>query len=152
MGVPFSIYKDGDFLSNQKGHTNREKSLRNKLMEITTEPKTLYLLYKYKMGSCQTWEELKTKYFSAYANDFTEEKAETRFSSEEDFQKAEKYLLKILHTKELIQLYKVYLSKAQDDVSCFKAFLDFSDRFFANEKENELTKLLNNIDLGDLDE
>lgn len=71
---------------------------------------------------------------------------------EQGCQSAIKWLLKRLHQKKEIELYDRYYQKALDgDVQAFKAWQDFSEKFFKENKENELTKLLNKIPDGDLE-
>lgn len=71
---------------------------------------------------------------------------------EQGCQTAVKWLLKRLHQKKMIELYDTYYKKALDgDVQAFKAWQDFSDKFFKEDKENGLTKLLSRIPDDDLD-
>lgn len=50
-----------------------------------------------------------------------------------------------LRKAKLIELYNTYYDKAKDDTNAFKAFTDFSDKFFAEEKDSELLGILNGI-------
>ncbi len=48
----------------------------------------------------------------------------------------------------MIELYNVYFEKAKEDTQAFKAFTDFSDKFF-EDNVNELTQLLNGVDIDE---
>jgi len=64
---------------------------------------------------------------------------------EENVQTAVKWLLKREHQAKMIELYNIYYNKAKEDTNAFKAFTDFSDKFFAQEKDSELLGILNGI-------
>jgi Trp operon repressor len=51
----------------------------------------------------------------------------------------------------MIELYNIYYENAKKDTNAFKAFVDFSEKFFATEKESELLALLQKADVGDED-
>ena len=125
------------------GSYRRERHIRQKLMDFTTEKKSYWLLWKHGV--------LYTEYdFKKFSDKFLggiDENVANNYMLEEDVQKAEKYLMKILHNKKMIELYSIYFEKAKQDTNAFKAFIDFSDKFFADEKESELTALLNGIDV-----
>ena len=71
---------------------------------------------------------------------------------EQGCQTAIKWLLKRLHQKKLIELYDKYYQKAMGgDVQAFKAWQEFSEKFFKEDKENGLTKLLNKIPDSELE-
>ena len=53
----------------------------------------------------------------------------------------------------IFELYNAYYQKAlSGDVQAFKAFEDFSEKFFAENKENGLVSLLNNVSEDDLED
>ncbi|WP_129598437.1 hypothetical protein [Anaerophilus nitritogenes] len=124
------------------GSPKREKSLLGKLEEITTTKKAYWILWKYKVQyqDC-TFQDICKKFLGG---NLKEEDAE-KYLLEEDVQRAIKYLLKILHNNKMIELYQIYFEKAKKDVQAFKAFTDFSKSFFADEKENELVAILNEV-------
>lgn len=68
-------------------------------------------------------------------------------------QNAVLWLLKRLHQKKQIELYNAYYQKAlSGDVQAFKAFEDFSEKFFAENKENGLVSILNKVSETDLED
>ena len=96
------------------------------------------------------FEDLKSRY-KVFSDSITEDVCE-RYLLEQGCQAAIRWLLKRLHQKKLIDLYETYYKKAMDgDTQAFKAFLEFSDKFFKEDKENSLTKLLNKIPDADLE-
>ena len=63
---------------------------------------------------------------------------------------SKKQQLKNQHESKLIELYKAYYQKAlEGDNQAFKPFLDVSKELFADGQENELMKILKNVDVGD---
>lgn len=130
------------------GSPRREKTLVKKLEDITTDKKARWILWKYGvMYKGLSFEEISKKFLGGIDEDIANE-----YLYEEEVQKAIKVLLKILHNQKMIELYNIYFERAKDDTQAFKAFIDFSGTFFADEAESELTAILNNIDLGDNDE
>lgn len=129
---------------------NREKSLLARLSEITTERKASWILWKHGLS-------YKGDSFEVFSNKVlnnASEEATDKYIYDEDVQQAIRYLMKILHNEKMIELYNIYYEKAKEDTQAFKAFVDFSKQFFEeeNEKENELTSLLNNINIGDIND
>ena len=98
----------------------------------------------------KTFDDLKERY-EVFSDTITEDICK-KYLLEQGVQTAIKWLMKRLHQKKLIELYNTYFEKAMSgDTQAFKAFLEFSDKFFAEDKENGLTKLLNRIPDADLD-
>lgn len=64
----------------------------------------------------------------------------------------DKRKLKEQHEQKLINLYNIYYEKAQTDVNAFKAFLDFSDRFFASNDESSLMGIIDKVHLNELND
>lgn len=132
---------------------SKEKSIYATLKEITgTDTKAYYIMYLYcpeylkeaDRKSVKDFEDLKSRY-KCFSDSITEDICK-RYIMEQGCQTAIKWLLKRLHQKKLIELYDKYYQKALDgDVQAFKAWQDFSDKFFKEDKESELTKLLNKI-------
>lgn len=120
----------------------REKSLLAKLEEYVPTHKAYFIMWKF----CGMYQHLNFEEFSKnYLNGVKPETIE-KYMLEEDVQKAIKYAKKIVHQKNLIELYEIYFEKAKEDTQAFRAFNDFSKSFFADEKDSELTVLLNGID------
>lgn len=98
----------------------------------------------------KTFDDLKNRY-EVFSDTITEDVCK-RYLLEQGCQTAIRWLLKRLHQKKLVDLYETYYKKAMDgDTQAFKAFLEFSDKFFKEDKENGLTKLLNRIPDEDLE-
>lgn len=138
---------------------SKEKSIYATLKEmIGTDIKVYYIMFLYcpeylkeaDRRPVKDFEDLKSRY-EVFSNSFTEDICK-RYLLEEGCQAAVKWLLKRLHQKKLIELYNTYYEKAlSGDTQAFKAFLEFSDKFFKDDKENGLTKLLNKIPEKELD-
>lgn len=126
------------------GTPRREQTLIAKLKEMVSEPKARYILYKVGLGN-QDWDYIS----NAYLNNISLEDAETKYKTEEDVQNAMKYTMKILHHNKLIELYNIYFDRAKEDTQAFKAFIEFSESFFAGEKESDLIRILNGVDLDE---
>ena len=139
---------------------SKEKSIYATLKEITgTDMKAYYIMYLYcpeylkeaDKKPVKDFEDLKSRY-KCFSDTITEDICK-RYIMEQGCQTAIKWLLKRLHQKKMIELYDTYYKKAlEGDVQAFKAWQDFSDKFFKEDKENELTKLLNKIPDSDLEE
>lgn len=138
---------------------SKEKSIYATLKEIIgTDTKVYYIMYLYcpeylkeaEKKPVKDFEDLKSRY-ECFSDSITEDICK-RYIMEQGCQSAIKWLLKRLHQKKEIELYDRYYQKALDgDVQAFKAWQDFSEKFFKGNKENELTKLLNKIPDGDLE-
>lgn len=138
---------------------SKEKSIYATLKEIIgTDTKVYYIMYLYcpeylkeaEKRPVKDFEDLKSRY-ECFSDSITEDICK-RYIMEQGCQSAIKWLLKRLHQKKEIELYDKYYQKALNgDVQAFKAWQDFSDKFFRENKENELTKLLNKIPDCDLE-
>lgn len=139
---------------------SKEKSIYATLKEIIgTDTKVYYIMYLYcpeylkeaEKKPVKDFEDLKSRY-ECFSDSITEEICK-RYIMEQGCQSAIKWLLKRLHQKKEIELYDKYYQKAlKGDVQAFKAWQDFSDKFFKENKENELTKLLNKIPDSELED
>lgn len=139
---------------------SKEKSIYATLKEIIgTDTKVYYIMYLYcpeylkeaEKKPVKDFEDLKSRY-ECFSDSITEEICK-RYIMEQGCQSAIKWLLKRLHQKKEIELYDKYYQKALNgDVQAFKAWQDFSDKFFKENKENELTKLLNKIPDSELED
>lgn len=138
---------------------SKEKSIYATLKEITgTDMKAYYIMYLYcpeylkeaDKVPVKDFEDLKSRY-ACFSDSITEDICK-RYMMEQGCQTAIKWLLKRLHQKKLIELYDKYYQKAMDgDVQAFKAWQEFSEKFFKEDKENGLTKLLNKIPDSELE-
>ena len=132
-----------------KGANTKEDTIMVQLKKLVSEYKVVYLLWIYAKEllpdheNINSFEQLKEKY-KMIPNVTTEESA-SRWLLEERVQAATKYLLKRLHNRRLVDLYNLYFEKAKEDVASFRAFTDFSDKFFADESQTELQKIIANI-------
>jgi hypothetical protein len=125
------------------GSPHKEKELSGRLREIVSEPKQKYIMYK--VGIEKDWDKLS----KLYLNNMTFEKADAKFKTEEDVQVALRYAMKVLHQDKLFKLYDIYFERAKEDTQAFRAFIEFSNSFFADEKESELMSLLSEVNLDE---
>lgn len=152
-------------MAKYKGKSNgkslsKEKSIYQNLKDmIGTDTKVYYIMYlycpEYLKGATdipvKSFEDLKNRY-EVFSDTITEDICK-RYLLEDGVQVAVKWLLKRLHQKKEIDLYETYYQKAlAGDVQAFRAFQDFSEKFFKEDKENELTKLLNRVSDKDLED
>lgn len=89
--------------------------------------------------------------YQYFTDTMTEDFCET-WLTENVCQNAVRWLLNRLHQQKLIELYNMYFEKAKEDTQAFKAFIEFSDKFFADEKESELLSILNGTDIPEDEE
>lgn len=132
--------------------SNTQESLKIKMQNICTDYKAVWLWWKYAPEllpkGIKTFKDLQDRY-QKFPN-VTEQEAEL-WLYEKPVQDSLKELLKSQHTKKMMELYNIYFEKAKTDVQAFKAFIDFSNAFFADEKDSELEMLLKGIKIKDLD-
>lgn len=132
--------------------SNTQESLKIKMQNICTDYKAYFLWWKYAPEllprGIKTFKDLQNRY-QKFPN-VTEQEAEL-WLYEKPVQDSLKELLKSQHTKKMMELYNIYFEKAKTDVQAFKAFIDFSNAFFADEKDSELEMLLKGIKIKDLD-
>lgn len=132
--------------------SNTQESLKIKMQNICTDYKAIFLWWKYAPEllpkGIKTFKDLQDRY-QKFPN-VTEQEAEL-WLYEKPVQDSLKELLKSQHTKKMMELYNIYFEKAKTDVQAFKAFIDFSNAFFADEKDSELEMLLKGIKVKDLD-
>ena len=133
---------------------SQEMSILRKIKEmVKTDAKVYFILWKYAPqlltdgDNLKTFDDLKNNY-KTFTEGMTESTCEN-WLSEQNVQTAIKWLLKRLHQQKMIELYNLYFEKAKDDTNAFKAFTDFSEKFFAAEKESELLSMLQNADVED---
>lgn len=122
--------------------------VKNKLREIgLTEGQAMLLLFLNGLTE-SSWESISKSYFNGKSLEDTKK----YYLYQEGVQNGYKYLLSVIHKNKLIELYNIYFERAKEDTNAFNAFVKFSETFFKDEQELELTSLLNNIDIGDEDE
>lgn len=139
---------------------SKEMSIYRKLQEmIGTDTKVYYVMYlycpeylkDYDKEPIKTFEDLRDRY-KVFSDTITEDTCK-KYLLEQGVQSAIKWLLNRLHQKKMIELYNVYYDKSLNgDVQAFKAFQDFSDKFFKENKEIGLTQLLSKIPDDELED
>ena len=139
---------------------SKEMSIYRSLKEmIGTDTKVYYIMYLYcpeylkdaDIKPIKDFEDLKSRY-EAFSETITEDICQ-RYLLEQGCQAAIRWLLKRLHQSKLVELYQTYYEKAlKGDVQAFKAWQEFSDKFFMEDQENDLTRLLNRIPDKELEE
>lgn len=139
---------------------SKEKSIYSTLKEITgTDMKAYYIMYLYcpeylkeaDKVPVKDFEDLKSRY--ACFSDSVTESVCKRYIMEQGCQTAIKWLMKRLHQAKEIELYNKYYQDAlSGNVQSFKAWQEFSKDFFKENRENELTKLLNKIPDDELEQ
>ena len=138
---------------------SKEMSIYRSLKEmIGTDTKVYYIMYLYcpeylknaDIKPVDNFEDLKSRY-ECFSDTLTEDMCQ-RYLLEQGCQAAIRWLLKRLHQSKLVELYQTYYNKAlQGDVQAFKAWQEFSENFFKEDQENDLTRLLNKIPDGELE-
>lgn len=133
---------------------SQEQSILQRIKEmVRTDAKVYFILWKYAPqllpdgGELKTFNDLKNHY-KTFTDGMTESTC-NNWLTEQNVQTAVKWLLKRLHQQKMIELYNLYFVKAKEDTNAFKAFTDFSEKFFAQEKESELLSMLQNADVED---
>jgi len=133
-----------------------EYSIFGQLKEmLKTDVKTYFVLWKYAPNflpcekKVETFEELCDTY-KCFKETHTELNC-NKWLIEGVVQTSIKWLLNKTHAIRMTDLYYDYYEKAKTDVHSFKAFCDFSDKFFATEKDSELLAILSNITDEDLE-
>ena len=134
----------------------QEYSIFGQLKEmLKTDAKTYFILWKYAPDflpcdkKVETFEEL-TDTYKCFKTTHTELSC-NKWLIEGIVQTSIKWLLNKTHNIRMTELYHDYFDKAKEDVQSFKAFCDFSDKFFATEKDSELLAILSNIAEEDLE-
>ena len=134
---------------------SQEISIINKIKTmVKTDAKVYFIMWKYAPHllpnqNLKTFEDLKANY-KTFTAGMTEPNC-NKWLLEENVQSAVKWLLKRLHQAKLIELYNTYYEKAKEDTTAFKAFTEFADKFFAEEKDSELLSILNGIKDDDIE-
>lgn len=128
---------------------SQEVSIYQKLKSmVKTDAKVYFIMWKYAPQllpnpNLKTFDDLKNNY-KTFTKGMTEQSC-NNWLMEQNVQTAVKWLLKREHQAKLIELYNTYYEKAKEDTNAFKAFTEFSEKFFAEEKDSELLGILNGI-------
>ena len=135
--------------------TSQEQSVLKHLISLVhTQTKAYYILWKYAPellpAKFKTFDDLKNNY-KVFTAGVTEKTAEN-WLMEENVQTAVKWLLKREHQKKLIELYNIYYDKAKEDTNAFKAFIDFSNQFFNDDKKSDVLDIIQNIPDSELED
>jgi acyl-CoA-binding protein len=135
--------------------TSQEQSVLKHLISLVhTQTKAYYILWKYAPellpAKFKTFDDLKNNY-KVFTAGVTEKTAEN-WLMEENVQTAVKWLLKREHQKKLIELYNIYYDRAKEDTNAFKAFIDFSNQFFNDDKKSDVLDIIQNIPDSELED
>ena len=135
--------------------TSQEQSVLMHLKSmVKTDTKVYYILWKYAPellpAKFITFDDLKNN-FKCFTAGVTEKTAEN-WLMEENVQTAVKWLLKREHQKKLIELYIISYDKAKTDTNAFKAFIDFSNQFFNDDKKSDVLDIIQNIPDSELED
>ena len=135
--------------------TSQEESILVHLKNmVKTETKVYYILWKYAPELLpqhfKTFDDLKNNY-KCFTKGATEKIAEN-WLMEENVQTAVKWLLQREHQKKMIELYNIYFDKAKNDTNAFKAFIDFSNQFFADDKKNGILEIVQGLNDKDFED
>lgn len=134
--------------------TQEESILKHLIKMVKTQTKVYYILWKYApellSANFKTFDDLKNNY-KVFTAGITEKTAEN-WLMEENVQTAVKWLLKREHQKKMIELYNIYYNKAKEDTNAFKAFVDFSNQFFADDKKNGILDIVQGLNDKDFED
>lgn len=138
------------------GSTTTSTSIKQQMISLIPEYKALYLYWLYAPDLLPPDAHIKTfndlvGHYKMFPKNITEEQAKV-WLYEAPVQNALKVLLKAKHSQKMVELYNIYFDKAKTDTNAFKAFIDFSDKYFADENESELQKILNQVNLDEDEE
>lgn len=134
------------------GGIKSEHSLMQKMQEMLHSDSKMYYIFwlyypEYLTKKIDTFADLK-KTYKVFTDGVTEETAK-RWLTETTVQAAIKYLLQRVHQAKMIELYSIYFEKSKNDTNAFKAFIEFSEKFFEGDREDELLSILKNVDMDD---
>lgn len=154
-GRPKKLITKTDGYGQGKSVSN-EVSIQSKLFSLVkTYPKVYFIMWKYAPKllpnpDMKTFNDLKNNY-KAFTDGMTEQSC-NNWLMEENVQTAVKWLLKREHQKKMIELYNIYYDKAKEDTNAFKAFVDFSNQFFADDKKNEILDIVQGLNDKDFED
>ena len=135
--------------------TSQEESILKHLQHmVKTDTKVYYILWKYAPEllpqQFKTFDDLKNHY-KCFTKGVIEKTAEN-WLMEENVQTAVKWLLQREHQKKMIELYNIYFDKAKNDTNAFKAFVEFSNQFFADDKRNGILEIVQGLNDKDFED
>ena len=145
--------KDG--YSMGKAVSNEESVLSHIIGMVKTQAKAYYIIWKYAPEllpnqDVKTFEDLTSQY-KTFTKGMTAHVCDN-WLMEENVQTAVKWLLQREHQKKMIELYNIYYDKAKDDTNAFKAFIDFSNQFFADDKKNGILEIVQGLNDKDFED
>lgn len=145
--------KDGYAMG--KSTTQEESVLSHIITMVKTQAKAYYIIWRYAPEllpnqDIKTFEELTSQY-KTFTVGMTEHVCEN-WLMESNVQTAVKWLLKREHQKKMIELYGIYYDKAKTDTNAFKAFVDFSNQFFEDDKKSDILDIVQSIPDKDLED
>ena len=142
----------------------RGGGLQHRLMETFNlqDYKAIFLLYKYarhllglgnskgKAGiEINSFDDL-MRYYKCFKPYMTEHAMNALYITDEDFKRAEKYLIEQQHQQKQVALYnKLFEQGLEGDVKSIREFASFSKSFLQNDDEetDEIKQFLKNVDL-----
>lgn len=137
-----------------KSTSQEESILKHLIKMVKTQTKAYYILWKYAPellpAKFKTFDDLKNNY-KVFTAGITEKTAEN-WLMEENVQTAVKWLLQREHQKKMIELYNIYYDKAKSDTNAFKAFVEFSNQFFADDKKNGILEIAQKLSDKDFED
>ena len=136
--------------------TSQEESILSHLIGmVKTQAKAYYIIWKYAPEllpnhNIKTFEDLTSQY-KTFTKGMTKQVCEN-WLMEENVQTAVKWLLQREHQKKMIELYNIYFDKAKNDTNAFKAFVEFSNQFFADDKKNGILEIAQKLSDKDFED
>ena len=155
MSRPKNTITKKDGYSMGKSVSNEESVLSHIIGMVKTQAKAYYIIWKYAPEllpnpNVKTFEDLTSQY-KTFTKGMTAHVCEN-WLMEENVQTAVKWLLQREHQKKMIELYNIYYDKAKSDTNAFKAFIDFSNQFFADDKKNGILEIVQGLNDKDFED
>jgi hypothetical protein len=155
MSRPKNTITKKDGYSMGKSVSNEESVLSHIIGMVKTQAKAYYIIWKYAPEllpnpNIKTFEDLTSQY-KTFTKGMTAHVCEN-WLMEENVQTAVKWLLQREHQKKMIELYNIYYDKAKTDTNAFKAFIDFSNQFFADDKKNGILEIVQGLNDKDFED
>lgn len=131
-------------MSNAKA--GKTETVKMKIENHVSEAKARVILFGTGIDVSRDWEFINKTYCENRYKAF--EEAHQVYMNDAEYVKAYKIALEHNHQIRLIELYNLYFNKAKEDTNSFKAFIDFSEKFFNSDKgDSELMGLLKGVKL-----
>ena len=155
MARPKNTITKKDGYSMGKAVSNEESVLSHIIGMVKTQAKAYYIIWKYAPDllpnpNVKTFEDLTSQY-KTFTKGMTAHVCDN-WLMEENVQTAVKWLLQREHQKKMIELYNIYYDKAKSDTNAFKAFIDFSNQFFADDKKNGILEIVQGLNDKDFED